>query len=379
VQAAEPDPALAPAHVNQTPGPDYGDATRLFQGIPGIERSGGGRLWATWYAGGADEPSEGPGNYVVLTTSGDDGKSWSPPALVIDPAGLVRAYDPCLWRDPGGRLWQFWAQSHDWWDGRAGVWCITTTEPDSPQPNWTAPRRLCDGIMMNKPTVLSTGEWLLCAAIWERPASGNSSEQIKYSLAEASGANVLASADLGKTWTFRGRAHVPERVFDEHMLVERKDGDLWMLVRARYGIGESFSADGGRTWTPGRKSSIPHVDARFFIRRLKSGRLLLVTHNPPEGAVRSHLTARLSDDDGATWTGGLMIDERKGVSYPDGVESPEGTIYLIYDYSRQQEKQILMATFTEADVLSGQWESPAARQRVLVNQATGRRGAGGAK
>jgi hypothetical protein len=61
------------------------------------------------------------------------------------------------------------------------------------------------------------------------------------------------------------------------------------------------------------------------------------------------------------------------------VESPEGTIYLIYDYSRQQEKQILMATFTEADVLSGQWESPAARQRVLVNQATGRRGAGGAK
>jgi hypothetical protein len=27
---------------------------------------------------------------------------------VIDPSGPVRAYDPCLWHDPRGRLCLFW-------------------------------------------------------------------------------------------------------------------------------------------------------------------------------------------------------------------------------------------------------------------------------
>lgn len=68
-----------------------------------------------------------------------------------------------------------------------------------------------------------------------------------------------------------------------------------------------------------------------------------------------------------------MIDERAGISYPDGTQTPDGTIYLIYDFSRTREKQILMATFTEDDVAAGKWSSPKARQRVQVNQATGQR------
>jgi predicted neuraminidase len=143
-------------------------------------------------------------------------------------------------------------------------------------------------------------------------------------------------------------------------------------VRADYGIGESISGDQGKTWGEGRRSSMPHVNSRFFILRLRSGKLLLVTHNPPEGKKRSHLVAHLSDDDGRTWSGGLMIDERVGVSYPDGVQAPDGTVYLIYDYERVGRKQILMATFTEDDVATGEWKSKPARQRVVVNQATGK-------
>jgi predicted neuraminidase len=166
---------------------------------------------------------------------------------------------------------------------------------------------------------------------------------------------------------------VPERVFDEHMVVERLDQSLWMWVRTAYGIGESTSNDRGRTWTPGQPTQVPHVNSRFYLRRLLSGRLLAVTHNPPDGKTRSHLVARLSDDDGRTWQGGLMIDERRGVSYPDGVQGPDGTIYLIYDYQRKADKKILMATFAEENVLQGAWRSPVARRRVLVNQATGTR------
>lgn len=366
------DPALEPPPINTAPGPEYADGARIFQGIPGIECAANGRLWALWYAGGPNEPGEGPGNYVVLVTSGDGGTTWSPPRVVIDPPGPVRAYDPCLWHDPQGRLWLFWAQSYNWWDGRSGVWCIVSENSGDETPRWSAPRRLCNGILMNKPTVLTSGEWLLPAAVWAQAANTNSPAAHQHNLGAENGANAIVSKDKGATWDFLGQAIVPGRVFDEHMIVERGDGRLWMLVRARYGIGESFSADRGKTWSPGIQSGIPHVNSRFFIRRLNSGKLLLVAHNPPDKKTRSHLIARLSDDDGATWTGGLMIDERAGVSYPDGAQAPDGTIYVIYDFSRTGEKQIFVAIFTEEDISKGEWRSTQARQRVLVNQATGK-------
>lgn len=102
-------PALVPPPLNLSPGPEYGDAARMFQGIPGVERAKNGRLWATWYGGGVTEDRH---NYVMLVTSGDDGTTWSGLKLVIDPDGdgPCRAFDPCLWHDPQGRLWLCWAQ-----------------------------------------------------------------------------------------------------------------------------------------------------------------------------------------------------------------------------------------------------------------------------
>ncbi len=362
------DLALQPPSIITEPGPEYADEVRIFQGIPGIERAPGGRLWATWYGGG---PTEGPWNYVMLATSEDDGHTWSGVKLAIDCPGQVRAFDPCLWLDPTGRLWLFWAQGWSLWDGRGGVWAMTTDGPDAADPDWSAPRRHCNGVMMNKPTALSTGAWLLPAAIWSREPI--ECDPANYRLTpEESGSNAVGSMDQGKTWELLGGCDVEGRWCDEHMLVERTDGSVWLLARTTSGIGESLSRDGGRTWSPSRVSAIGHVPAaRFFIRRLASGNLLLVKHNPPDGKTRSHLTAYLSSDDGETWQGGYMVDERVQVSYPDGTQAPDGTIYLIYDFERHGAKQILMAAFTEEDVLAGEPVSGAVRQRVVVNQATG--------
>ncbi|MCA9018436.1 MAG: exo-alpha-sialidase, partial [Planctomycetaceae bacterium] len=277
------------------------------------------------YAGGT---GEGELNYVTLVTSGDDGKTWSGPKLVIDPPGPVRAYDPAIWHDPSGRMWVFWAQSYRWWDGRSGVWAITTDESDKENPKWSEPRRLCNGIMMNKPTVLANGDWLLPVAIWKQKAKD--SIEHRFDLPEECGGNIFISKDKGKSFQLLGQTDVPHRTFDEHMVVERKDNSLWTLVRTSYGIGESISSDGGKTWSAGKESSIPHINARFFIRRLNSGNLLLVRHNPQDKKTRRDLTAYLSTDDGKTWQGGLLLDERPGVSYPDGVQSDDGTIYIIY-------------------------------------------------
>jgi hypothetical protein len=194
--------------------------------------------------------------------------------------------------------------------------------------------------MMCKPLILSTGEWALPAATWY---TTNSSK-------------MVISSDQGQSWSLRGACNVPSAVrnCDEHMLVERANGDLWMLVRTTYGIGESISTDRGVTWPELTPSSIAHPTARFFIRRLNSGNLLLVKHGPIDVRTdRSRLTAFVSTDDGLSWSDGLMLDERTGISYPDGRESADGTIRIIYDRNRTTDREILMAQFTEADAAAG--------------------------
>ena len=155
--------SLCPPPVTLDPGVAYRSAARKWQGIPGIERTAGGRLYATWYSGGE---KEGPANYVLLVSSDNGGEDWTQPLLVIDPPGDVRAYDPVLWIDPLGRIWLFWAQCHTWWNGRGGVWCIRCDEPDGFNPAWTEPRRIANGVMMNKPLVRENGDWLLPVAVW---------------------------------------------------------------------------------------------------------------------------------------------------------------------------------------------------------------------
>lgn len=336
----------------------YKNENREFSGIPSIAITPKGRIWAVWYAG--ITPDEDANNYVILATSDDKGNSWKE-TVIIDPdqEGPVRAFDPELWIDPTGKLWVFWAQSIDHDGTVAGVWAITADKPETDDPNWSKPNRLTNGIMMCKPLVLSTGEWILPASTWR--LTDNS-------------AKVIVSSDYGDTWTEKGAVNIPKdvRSFDEHMIIEKKNGNLWMLVRTKYGIGESVSSDGGYSWSPLVPSKIQHPAARFFIRRLNSGNLLLVKHGPIDMKTgRSHLMAFISKDDGETWSKGLLLDERKGVSYPDGQQIDDGTIYIIYDYNRTKEQMILMVNFTEDDIQGNDYDARIVRiynQRKTVTK-----------
>ncbi len=340
--------ALQPATINHSPGREYHESARSWQGIPGIERAANGRLWAAWYSGGRTEDCN---NHVLLVTSNDDGNSWSQPILVIDPSDHVRTADPVLWHDPTGRLWLFWMQTGTYgrevFDGRAGVWAIVSENSDSTNPVWSEPQRIANGVMMNKPTVLSTGEWLLCIAVW-KPRPG--APPRRHLLEEEMFSKVYVSRDAGKSFQFLGRADVPKRTCDEHCIIERGDGSLWMLVRRVDGVGKAISHDRGATWQTEENFILPGPNSRFHIRRLHSGRLLLINHH--QFTRRSRLTALLSDDDGDSWPHHLLLDERENVSYPDAIESPDGRIFIIYDRSRVGEGEILFQTITEDDILN---------------------------
>jgi len=169
---------------------------------------------------------------------------------------------------------------------------------------------------MNKPTVLSTGEWLLpvtyaaeTVPAWSTGYTATQTQQLH---------GVAISTDEGRNWRLHGAVAAPPWPL-ENMIVELKDGRLWMLIRTSSGVlWQSHSADKGRTWGPGEPSTIKSPGSRFFIRRLASGNLLLVNHHNFTG--RSHLTARLSTDDGR---------------------------------DRQGAGEVLRATFREEDVAAG--------------------------
>ena len=334
--------------------------TRLRQMASSMAVCKSGRLWAVWYGGPTG--GEDQNNYVILGRSDDDGANWNE-VLVVDPdgPGILRSFDPEIWVDPQGRLWFFWAQAIT--HGKdAHTWAIVSENPEAEHPGWTSPRVLAPGVMMCKPTILSDGTWLLPISDWEGR---------RLKTPEVATAGVWASTDQGLTFSLRGAALVPveQRTYDEHMVVERKDGSIWMLVRTLYGIGESISTDGGRTWPTVTPSAIPHPAARFFISRLVSGNLLLVKHGPmTEQTGRSHLTAFISADDGQTWEGGLLLDERSSISYPDGQQAEDGRIYITYDFSRTGAKAICMAVFTEADARAAENLSGKVRLRQIVSQ-----------
>lgn len=337
---------------------------RIWQGIPSIEVTKKGRIFLTFYSGGV---WEGIGNYVLLVKS-DDGKHFSEPVAVASAAGH-RCYDPCLWIDPYNRLWLTWALAPDY-----AVYAAVCDDPDADVLKWSEPRVIGREVMMNKPIVRKNGEWLFPIAVWDEKYAvdglRNSSETDRRAFA-------YRSIDGGVSFGRLGGVSAEKRSYDEHMLLELSDGSVAMYIRTTYGIAVSYSYDGGRTWTEARDSGIGGPCSRFYIGRLKSGRILLVNHVGFRG--RNNMTAMLSEDDGKTWKYKLLLDGRDNVSYPDAAEADDGYIYITYDRERgcfldSLEKaqacarEILVAKITEEDIIAGRLVSEGSRLKIVASK-----------
>ncbi len=352
----------------------YSRTNRTCTGVPSMTVTPGGRLWVAWYSGttpGAKIESC-PNAYVVVSTSGDGGKTWKE-VLDIDPdaGGPLKSMDPRPWIDPQGRLWIIWHVTINEVSYRyqfKKVWAITADDSEKENPSWTPPRHIANGVMLNKPVVLANGDWLFAA---------HDRKTVDVGLLKS-----IVSDDEGQSFKVRGQVEVSDHLHAiEPMAVERKDGSVWMLTRTGnagaenldtpQGIYESVSTDRGATWSPPRPSAIKHTASRFYIGRLQSGNLLLLKHSGIDvdlASVKKHrreLTAFISQDDGRSWSKGLIFDERAGCSYPDAQQSPDGTIYVTWDFNRSKDQEILLTTFREEDVLAG---SDTALARVKANR-----------
>ena len=340
----------------------YADEYRVWQGIPGVARTLGGRTYLTFYSGGTAEQI---GNFSLLYVS-DNERDFRLIA-VADESGK-RCYDPCVWLDPAGRLWWIWSQmcEHE-------VVAAVCERPDEAEPRFEAPRHIGEDVMLNKPVVTADG-WLFPIAVW---AKGIRSLPEEYDTAHEPGSFVYRTSDGGKTFTRLGAAYAEDRTYDEHMLLETAEG-LALYTRTRYGIARALSKDGGLTFSASRDAGLGGPNSRFFIGRLKSGRVLLINHVGFSG--RSHLTALLSEDDGKTFPYRLLLDERKHVSYPDAAQDPaSGDLYITYDRERgcfkssleqaqRDAREILLARITEEDIMAGELVSAGSFLARVVNK-----------
>ena len=275
---------------------EYSETKRLWQGIPSIEVTEKGRVFLTFYSGGTREEI---GNFSLLFVSDDGGKTFDEPIAVAYEEGC-RCFDPCLWIDPLGRLWFTWAKYPD--DGEFAVIC---NDPDAETLVFGEPFRIGRDVMMNKPTVLSSGEWLFPIAVWKKSLCKN------YPGYGADitdkGAYVYMTEDQGRSFQKLGFVDAKKRSADEHMLLELQERTLRMFIRTDYGIAAADSHDGGITWSEDYDSGYGGPCSRFHIRRLASGRILLINHYEFDG--RNNLTAMLSEDEGKTffWMNGMTF------------------------------------------------------------------------
>jgi len=351
-QSALPSITVAASYTWMPDDSSYAADGRKWQGCPTLEVTGK-RTWAGWFSGGTREPDAG--NYAILSYS-DDGRKWIDPAMVIThPDSSVRVMDIQLWKDPEGRLWVFWTQNtgQKGFDGLWGTWAVYTKNPEARTPVWSRPKRLCDGLTRNKPIVLRTGEWLLPSYDWADYQSA-----------------VYMSKDKGNTWSLQGGPlNGPVDNFYEHMCVELGNGDICMLQR---NIQRSISKDKGVSWSPlDSLSEFTSANSRLYFGKLRSGKFLIVYNDHKN--KRKNLTAILSDDEGRSWPYRLVLDERDSVSYPDVAEDAMGRICVIYDRSREGDKEILFTAFNEEDIRAGAFRSPQSEKKKIISKPGNRK------
>ncbi|WP_051554535.1 sialidase family protein [Maribacter antarcticus] len=145
------------------------------------------------------------------------------------------------------------------------------------------------------------------------------------------GCGTYYSDDHGFSWKKSNQVNVPQHQAKgfhkgqrwnhgavEPSIIELKDGRLWMLIRTAQDTHyESYSSDGGESWSKATPSRFYGTITMPTLQRLRNGSILLIWSNTtplPElehesdywedvFTNRDALHAAVSDDDGKTWKG----------------------------------------------------------------------------
>jgi predicted neuraminidase/ABC-type molybdate transport system substrate-binding protein len=286
-------------------------------------------LVAAWF-GGTREGASDVG--IWLSRRGTSG--WTPPVEVATGTQSDGTRHPCwnpvLFQLPDASLALFYkvGPSPQTW------WGILRTSRDSGR-TWDDGKRLPDGILgpiKNKPVTLADGT-IVASSSTESPERPS-----KWRV------HFERSVDGGRTWTRVSPSGAAEgRDIDaiQPSILIHRDGKLEAVGRTRAErVFETWSTDGGKTWTPLAPGALPNPSAGTDAVTLRDGRHLIVYNHTTRG--RSPLNVAISGD-GRRWDAALVLESEPGeYSYPAVIQGADGFVHITYTWRRLRIKHVVI-------------------------------------
>ena len=247
---------------------------------------------------------------LVFKRSTDGGRTWGPLRLLYEEGGTekITIGNPCPVVDQTtGVVWLPFCRDND--D------VLITSSSDDGQ-SWSSPRRITPQVKHPEwgwyATGPGTGIQLQRGAHKGRlviPCDHR--VQAIRDRGESTRSHVIYSDDHGRSWQLGGRT---EFRMNECAVVELVDGRLQLNMRSTRGLGRrgiATSRDGGLSWTDCHDDPtlVEPVCQASLIRYSwpEDGGNLLLFANPATRRGRHHLTVRVSHDEGGSWSQGKLL------------------------------------------------------------------------
>jgi Neuraminidase (sialidase) len=236
--------------------------------------------------------------WIAGRVTKDGGKTWSPESVIARHPDCQPAH-PSVLATRDGMIHVFYLGFKKWkWKGvnptdetKSDMW---TTRSSDDGATWSEPQMIFKGYTGASNGAIETRDGHLIV-----PYSHYVNDPGRLVN------QTSVSIDGGRTWSLSndidiGGAGDHEGAL-EPCVIELKDGRVWLLIRtSRKVFWESFSSDGGKTWSVAKATTIDATSAPGHLTRLADGRIALVWNRV--AGKRTDLHLALSADEGKTWT-----------------------------------------------------------------------------
>jgi predicted neuraminidase len=293
-------------------------------------------LVAAWFGGTREKNPD-----VGIWSSYHDGADWTSPqqwANGIQHAGLrYPTWNPVLFQPPGdGPTMLFFKDGPDpqgWW----GEVMVSYDYGRSFRDRRRLPAGI-DGPVRSKPLLLDDGT-LLC------PSSTEHDGDWRFHFERLTD---LDHPELGTSWERIEPQEQPFQVIQPTLLTH-PDGTLQALMRSKNErIIQTFSRDGGKTWSDLEKTDLPNNNSGIEALTLRDGRhLLLYNHiagDRENGWGKRNLLHLAVSDDGRQWQAVTTIEKADTgeFSYPAMIQASDGLVHMTYTFNRTTVKHVVV-------------------------------------